>query len=247
MLHHVFPDGLPLPDKIVYMYSVQHTGTWFVLWFLDNHPDILGHITANDLMLKNPGLFDGPFIARSKKKIVFHSHINAQMGPNGLFKVPTDEQYKKFLGVYHKKPEKRRYLIPIRDPLLSLITRHTRHPKRDHIDVIRGFEMLATTFSKNGFFLPVDLDLTSDRREVLLRGALEYVDLDPKPYIKTIAKEWPIRGSEKGGEKLKKLYKNREMRYLERKLSECRLLKKKESAIRPFLENLGYENLLWWS
>ena len=243
-----------LPEKIIYLYSVQHTGTRFAASFLKQHSNVCKLLPAHDIAFDNE-IFQHP---ERPGKIVFTAHVWGPVGKspaapytndslNRLFKVPDLEKYyQRFLGPFYTSPKERKHLVPIRDPLLSLITGHVRQPERDNSDLIYGFQTLPHL--PNSFFIPVDLTLPVKQRENLLTDALGHVGLEKENYVKFIADSWPIVGSFPTTEtfRLRICYIQRDTKMLEKTINEYQLLKKQEPILRPFLENIGYRNLLWW-
>ena len=126
-------------------------------------------------------------------------------------------------------------IVPIRDPLLSLISNYERRKPQNtdkKIAKTKKRQLLCwilwanEIFKLNPFHVPVDLDVSH----------LKYGDV----YFKNIG----IYNT-KGNYPLKQAYRNGDLFYIKSKL-DLRDLVKMEYLLRPPLEQLGYKDLLWW-
>lgn len=132
-------------------------------------------------------------------------------------------------------------VVPVRDPLLSLISRQERHPDLDHTYIVKGFTGLGKL---RATFIPVDLN--RDRKE-LLTGVLNEAGLGWAKYADDWVTSWPRKNSRKDYP-LMDLYKKGDLGAIRKQIPmSLALLQSKESEIRPFLESQGYENLMWWT
>lgn len=137
-------------------------------------------------------------------------------------------------------------VIPLRDPLLCLMTANSRPHPADGI--INGFVTLASWQLQNVFYVPVDLYANKDREQRLdlLNNLFTYLDLSKEPFLEEWA-EWPFRNTIR--HRYNDLYhtyrKGRfeEIRYL---VPKAKILKRKRNTLQPFLESVGYQNLMWW-
>lgn len=160
--------------------------------------------------------------------------------------------------------------IPIRDPLKIILSRfkrekYKRHEKIDCSYQINGLCLLEELKRKNYKFgiIPIDLwgNINQDNR---LKNFLTIVnDLDlsmfgtDDVFINNI-KQWDIKNNAKDLPYLDNMQKNNiktidsfvnngDLKQLKKLLgNNYDYLKSKERTLRPFLEKLGYKNLLWW-
>jgi len=137
-------------------------------------------------------------------------------------------------------------VTPVRDPLLSLISRYSRLPEQHNSNFVDDFEFVIETLSSRAFFLPVDLPTTFGQRLTQLKELLHFVGLPFHPYIEGIAQVWAPKNT-KGTYELKTWYNERDLPKIMKVIpKEVKFLKSREAFLRPFLESLGYKNLIWW-
>jgi hypothetical protein len=228
--------------KVIYVTSIQHTGTWFLLDMLACHPDVDGLCESRLVRPGDTYIFPG-------KTTILHKHI--PMSAEG--EVITLEQ-DRLLNVPHLAViDTYKTLIPLRDPLLSIITRQSRHPDLTHTYLVHGFLHL-TDLEKhpNVFFVPIDTDIDLPQKRRLLRSACLHIDIPERlTYIRRYAESWPVSNSFSYTEQNKSLkghYYSRDIPELMKTFpQEIKLLREKEGQLRPFLEKHGYKNLPWWS
>jgi hypothetical protein len=140
----------------------------------------------------------------------------------------------------------------IRDPLLSLITRQVRQPDLPHFYIIDGFVTLSELVQKHKLFL-VSVDLLRDfsykSKLNYLRKVLDYVGLADESYVRLWAVSWPMFNStpELPEPVLHTAYEKGDLELIVKAFpEEYEYLKSKESVLKPFLQDQGYANLLWW-
>jgi hypothetical protein len=123
-------------------------------------------------------------------------------------------------------------ITPMRDPLLALISWYYRHKIKanDNTDVrylFVGFLLWAEKFFNNTLNVTVDIDNDVKHEKI------DFSNID-------------VHGSA-GQYKLKKAYYDKDIKYIKLNLGEIYyMLSQSEFYLRPKLEQLGYENLLWW-
>ncbi len=134
-------------------------------------------------------------------------------------------------------------LIPMRDPLLSIITRHTRHPEQ------APHTYLATSWRyipENAYFVPVDLNFPEEERVGVLRAALAHCGVKPWMSVDEYAKAWkPVNSVFKPNE-ARAAYSRRDAGWFEKNFPEEWAALRSSSAVRELFEEQGYEDLLWW-
>lgn len=220
-----------MSDKASYIFapSVQHTGTWFLLRALKRHSRVDDIIEFGQMRERT---------SEPDKKYVLHVHI----GDGGC---PLYLPYHSTYMALDVLMRVLRTVIPLRDPLLSLLSRQKRHPMLLHTHLINGFLYLAQ-MQGDCFFLPVDILTNPDERKETLNGLFDYLGLEKEPFIDEWAEQWkvvnenPIPYSEidwyrEGAvNKLRGLFPE-----------EFDYLQSHAYIIKPFLSKHGYKNLIW--
>ena len=250
---------------VVFVTSVQHTGTHFAIRFLrqfyhnrrDLHlmREVDGHMTS------------GFYYPEHEKDAVPHGtvifgHIPS---PPPLLRVTM-----LLCGLL-------KTVIPIRDPLRALLTREARIPHMTHDHIVEGFVLLATALADhpNVVFLPIDLDTTlGGRLKILQRVATHCGILPSDPKLAHWAKGWrrinptmhpdldergqpwnevAVRKARNLGERhgdpgyqpFKELYEKRDAAGLKKALGPkwryVEELQRQAAIITPFMLKLGYQ------
>jgi len=253
---------LKLKD-IIFVPSVQHTGTWFVLEFLRHFiPNIkeltflleegvkpLDQNVMHEYTYPHP--LDQPTVAMIHLPIVrylnfdvaypqtqFHRQWYANMATMRSVSIQTILMLCNFFKT----------VIPIRDPMAAILSREMRHPQFRHFFIVDGFVALATEFAKhpNVKFLPIDVTDDVGVRRKLLLDVLIHCEIDPTPHgslLNELAEKWePVNITPNN--KFAELYKQGDMERLEfllgPKWAEIDYLKIMAPIIHPFLSDLGY-------
>jgi len=127
-------------------------------------------------------------------------------------------------------------IIPLRDPLSSLITRQNRHPEQSHAHIIRGFknmhEMNCDLYEP--FFFPVDL-LKEETRDEWVMSMIDECGLTFR-----VKPDWTPVNS-KGDYPLKRAYQERDLRTIRKNVKEFNMLYELDL---DFFKSQGYD--LWW-
>jgi len=142
-------------------------------------------------------------------------------------------------------------IIPVRDPLLALLTRRNRHPNLKHFYIVNGFVTLVELVLRRSIFiLPVDIlkgQSYTNRYRALVKMT-EFVGLEPEPNLRLYSAGWPKVNS------VGAVAKETNAAYLAQDANVLRgfipeewdYLKANEEKLKPFLKSLGYKKLLWW-
>jgi len=246
-------------NRTVFIPTIQHTGTWFCIELLANHStNISGRFIHNEILNKLLNEYTASRIIIDNRKkwesSLFGPQLNlihAHFG-NGDTKHNGDKG--KFLPEDLIKDLTRMFpsLSSTRDPLLALLSRHARFPKLEHFYIINGFITLIELYRNHRVFvLPVDLYAERpkvERYHELMR-LMEYIGLEVEPYLAFWAINWPVHNPTSNADsiKYKSYYKSKKLKKIIALIpDEYEYLKSKESILKPFLQELGYENLLWW-
>ena len=114
---------------MIFLHSVHHTGTWFLLQFFIDHPDIKEWFTI-EKFLELDHFPEHPYLVHCHMCLEDPDLLKdfAERPSKYLGRPLTDA----FLNTYPS-------IIMLRDPLLAIITRHNRHPEMDHSFIIHGF------------------------------------------------------------------------------------------------------------
>lgn len=230
--------------NIIFLPTVQHTGTWFMAEFLRRHSQV--HQVQDLWMLHDQFPDDGLIVVSAH---YCGDEISEERGihENDVKKHFPTEVLEDLIKTFPS-------LTVTRDPLLSMITRKKRSPELTQTYIVDGFVALADLCMRTGIMvLPVDLLGMRPYKVKLeaLRGVLKLVGLEEENYVKVWASVWPRYNHNAELEATKgitKLYKNgNALAIREYFPAEYDYLVSQEDKIRPFLERLGYKNLMWWS
>ena len=221
----------------IFTTSIQHTGTWFIIRFLQNF--IPNFIEAN--------LING-VPRKIEEDHLIHAHFS---GINNCDFTKSLE-----LGAIWFLSSLFPTVIPIRDPLAAILSRESRHPEQRHFYIVEGFiKMQQTLFSHpNVMFVPIDLPQTPDERFKVLSDVLVHCKIEPEPHkdlLMKCATEWGVENANPQN-RFKKMYAEKDMAQIEfllgPKTAEVEYLKNNSPTIFVnFLQHLGYKrkDLLW--
>lgn len=265
--------------------SVPHTGSHFVLGIIkhllkrENMFIHLGrendgfHVIYRDEEAKKtrwitPVKFEEVLkeIQIATMNTTIDSHVLAHIGQPSSTSL-LDSQAKELLNVIP-------CISSIRDPLLSIVSRHIRSPGLDSVYdfIINGNLFLAELYSNsNIFMLPVDLERTVEERLLILDDIIDYLEKTSSwkmheevdlILLRQFVSEWGKQGEwEKEkvnnvnitwgdyGDRIKKYYEDGDVGQLlkiENIKQEYDRLQENKDILKPFYEALGYADLLWW-
>lgn len=229
--------------RIHLVVSVQHTGTWFLIHFLKRHVMTRAVVLFEDLYPGDDTSREPLPLDRQApdRDVIVHMHVNRQDDVDGL-----PRRYEALQRAIGRREH--RILVPLRDPLRSVITREAREPGQSHSYLVLGFEWLARIrWEVPVFHVPIDLPPDRRDRRELLEGVLDHCGLPSQPYVERVAKEWRPENSAAGQDELKKMYRQRNFASLAASFpAEWALLREKEPVLKPFLRQFGYGDLMWW-
>jgi len=215
-------------SQSVAVLSIQHTGTWFAIDFLRSHP------MAGPFHELVEVIHAGGLVTRS----VIHAHLIKDVHPADAHK------HMGFEGLAILAATGR-VIVPIRDPMLSLITRHARHPMMDHRYIVQAYQALAR-LRPPVTYLPVDQ--TPLGRENRLRAVLGAAGLPALTgHVEAWAHHWPAKNPTHLSAE-KQAYHNGDWGHLRKAMgAEIAALLSAKSDLVPFLSELRYHALPWWS
>ncbi len=227
---------------IVPLLTVQHTGTWFMMEFLRGtesfkHEVDLAALIKNRQFLTLPN--NGPIGAHPSRINLVYGHINE----------PAEGYIRTICAWW-------RPIVPLRDPLLGIITGKNRNPAQDCSYIVERWlrlEWLVDPFAPH--YIPLDLLRTPEERGEALADVLEATQVSMTDamsrQLNLWANTWPqYQYNSRGTYPLKVAYYNRDMKYIEKHgnmANELMTLRGAESVLRPLLFKQGYRDLMWWT
>ena len=226
--------------KFVFLLTVQHTGTWWTINTLRKHPDITGFVHVRNVLRHY-----------QKQPLIGIDEGN----PHGecLSETGINLAHTHWFHIY----EKGRWqwdtfndafvvavptLMPLRDPLLSLLTRHNRDSwMYPHTDLLDEWVRLAASE------LPISYFKMDEFSTAEFATALSAVGLSTQQeWLNKIDRNTLHNTS--GSYYLKDAYYARDVKSIEATVPVLwKYLKQAELQLRPFLEERGYKNLMWCS
>lgn len=244
---------------MIYCLTIQHTGTWSALAWLNQHNDVSGFMTRDHVLdvlsnkLDGSSVFvqhpleSGVYTEKFHPSMVYHEHLRAE------FKQPGMDRSQLMMVAIHPT------LIPIRDPLAGLVSYQARcnHAETNALThhYVDGWIRLASTAQILGMFGHVRFlcwDLLKadnfDGNFQVLSGIASHLGLkDQEPSHRCAAN--PLRNNAKGDYPLRLAYLTGDLERIGDSIADdgLKYLRAQEGLLRPFLEGLGYENLCWWS
>ena len=214
---------------IIFVPTIQHTGTWFLLKFLNK---FVPHIRQVEQMNSSFLKIEWPTI--------LHTHF-----PFNFWGAPVGERDKTLsIEAITLLSNIFKTVIPIRDPLAAILTRECRHPNLDHFYIVDNFIALAQMEeSTNIKFFPIDIGNSESRMQLLLDTA-KHCSLTPeKVDLDKIAGDW-IPENITPNNKFTQLYRRTDMKEINYLLGSTTKvvdhLKNNASIILPFMEKIGY-------
>lgn len=218
------------------VFSIQHTGTWFACEYLLRCGWTHGKYPADVwqwYQLAN-GERRWPAFENGRRPIV-QSHLCARDD------LELGERRKHItINLAKHLAQCWDVIVPVRDPLLAVITRHIRHPDLDHRYIVHAFARLELLDSYV-HWLPVDL--APSVRPPL---AVDVPTEASESFLK--ANQAPSYNVTPSNHPLKQAYLAGDFQTI---ATQCGpavdLLLDKAEDIRPLLERLGYTDLLWWT
>ncbi len=232
--------------EAIFLPTVRHSGTIFLQKFFQKG----GYKLVNvDRMM-----FAGEYLPPTTRAII-HTHIDVNLpvvrslhaqkpNPNHLLGINYYANFNEYLilALAGAMPT----VVPMRDPLLSIITRHSRHPEQaPHTYLIESWQPLCDF--RNLFFVPVDLPWTTDERVGLLNSMLAHCKAEPWPGVNDYAREWePINAVPGGAPQARAAYARKDKGWFEEHFPEEWEALGAAGDVRDLFEQEGYEDLLWW-
>ena len=220
--------------KIIFLPSVQHTGTWFAL-------STLSRFGFN--IVDSKRLLEGGVNINHPSIIQTHFPIEASYG------VPFEDNKWMSINSIQAISKIFKTVITVRDPLAAILTREARHPELRHFYIVDGFVDMAEKMAGNPnvVFFPIDLNPHPNARRDLVMKIIGHcevdIDDDVKKTASSIANTWTVQ-NDTPNNRFKQAYKDQNKSEIEfllgSKMAELDYLKNKASIILPFLTGIGY-------
>jgi len=220
--------------RLIFVPTIQSTGTWFTLRFLEEHSCVQYMSPWATLEPEMLGWVDGA------------AAVQVHFGEGKRNEAELKAWMDRADAV----------VSPVRDPLRSMLTAKSRDFDNCLEYIVNGFCKLAEWHGQRRvFLLPVDLLAArpwQDRHREL-RRLLVHVDLPYEGWVLWWATDWPVHNSVNKrrfdlARKAYECYKERDVAAMAAILGDdYGYLAAREPILRPFLEGLGYRGLAWWS
>jgi len=219
---------------VINLFTIPHTGLKtlqeFLLKFKFLHDIPLEVLGKNELMFEH-GEKQGLIPTR-------HNLVSGQINGSNI-------EVMKMLS--HHWP----MVIPLRDPLLTMISAKNQDPTTNCSHIVRSWiYFLEELYEFDPFIMPIDTLRHPEDRYTCIKELLTHLTLnwseDSKELCEEFADKWPESNAH-GAYPLKTAYYNRDIKYIERNMEkEFQALQVLTPIFRPFLESYGYEDLLWF-
>ncbi len=239
---------------MIFCLSNIHTGTWTTLAWLVLHKEVNGLMLSTHVQDVLRGIEtpehrqeSGTYYQKFDQSMVYHEHVR----PDHLF---PDQMSRTQMVMATTNPT----VIPVRDPLLSLISYQNRaviHGKMGGqgflptLHVLNRWVYLAEQFEILSQFDHIQFlcwDIMGFNAESTLWGVarnLGFQDREPSKVGGELA------NNSTGGYALKNAYATRNVTAIRQEIAGdgFQELVNREKILRPFLEGIGYTDLMWWS
>jgi len=250
-----------LVTDFIYLETLSHTCTWFMVKFLRDHVKVAGFIpdgTFNDCYQQDYKLHhnltpDGDGVMEQfvpgytnllMSHILAHTHCES----------PHLDARQRFTVMTMKHP----LVVCLRDPLLAMITHKTRIP--DFADtklyhkmcIWKLYFVFLEHFEQDNrvTYFPIDLLIDPPSRTIALEAVQLAYDLHDPGLAAQCAASWPVYNSapDTWNQAARHAYNERDLDWFRKLMGkELAALQESEDVLRPLLSRLGYKDLLWWS
>jgi len=227
MLRSLDRGGRPL----VVVASVQHTGTWFLVHLLRQHSMLTSFAEFADLQHPDTASHPMPSVVQFHLTGAGFRSRGDLDGVEGML----GDLATRGVGI----------AIPVRDPVLSLLTRRRRHPDLDHSFIVDGFRRISILpYVMPVSFLPVGID--ADCVEFFGKLGIALGGDDLKRVV-GVSKARPVINSSGMDDVTREYLEGRVGPVIEALPREMDRLFAMREIVVPFLKNLGFGEQPWWS
>ena len=144
-------------------------------------------------------------------------------------------------------------IVPVRDPLASLISRKQHSPDQNLSDHMNYWSRLIGHVEPfEPHYVPLDLLPTQPQRMKamieVVKAAKVHQAFGVEGHVTFWSKRWPQEDHNcQGAYPLKAAYEARDVKMIERAMpAEFDALRAMEFTLRPLLMKIGYKDLMWW-
>ncbi len=146
-------------------------------------------------------------------------------------------------------------IVPVRDPLASLITQKQRSPNSSAAWILDRWKLIVTSFPENVKYAVLDTPGAGEKdwRLHTLAVVASYVEVlwshNTEGVMNTWANTWPmLKFNSQGVYPAKLALWEGDLDYIKVFLGDdYKILEDAREWLKPFLEAVGYEKLIWWS
>lgn len=214
---------------MIFVPTVQHTGTWFTLEFLKKIIDGSNLYEAKTLCYEMPEI---------TRPAIVHAHFPT---PETKLKQPLSVEAIRTLVCLYPT------VIPIRNPMLSILTGMARAPHQRQFYIVDGFVELSKWYKySNVCLLPIDSP--GSQQDILGKVAAHVGVTDKEDVIREVASAWIPVNSTPG--LWKRLYQEGKYEILFQllgpKIAEVQYLFNMHGAIDPMMRDAGYDDIWDW-
>ena len=200
--------------------SIQHTGTWFTI-------EALKRLTGFPCQLSSDYEAGYPLV---------HCHVYANGETEGRIKDMDHPDI--WHAITHFSDRGYKIVIPLRDPLASIITRHNRHSNLSHRYLPESFEELSRVNPSLYFPFPIDLHRNDEDRQRLAQNMCSYLGIQYKPI------SWRKVQSAADVSGLRTDYERMDITRIIESLGQYHKLLKDSKGWQAMYKQLGYK--FWW-
>jgi hypothetical protein len=224
---------------LIALLTVPNTGTWFLQNLIASSPDVVKTVNQNQcyfgVMRREINRHNFKYEPKCNiDHVLYQRHITGKQTHGEI----------DLLAIGH------RAVIPMRDPLSSLISRKHRNPQVPMYEHVDAFEYCATSpWINNSFVFPIDTPSfkgSAYHRLDMARRMFEHLKIREPANLVSWAKDNEPKNS-MGGYEQKDAYACGDLGCATSCcVGEFEYLKSKRDVLVPWLIDLGYEDLIWW-
>ncbi len=220
---------------MIFMPTCLHTGTVFLVNVWKSRPNT--HVvTLEDV------LFHGASMREDALNVV-QTHV--------LRGLPSEKDNKRYVVKHNRTILEAlthfRSVTTLRDPLLSIVTRHRRFPEwAPHTYIVDSFLELMSLSRKLSMY-PVRVDDPDADRRKMLHDMAVHAQCDPWPALGDIADQWDPKNKTHTENYLLKEYRDGDMRSMATRYErEVKMLRDNQQWIWRFMQDAGYTRKPIW-
>jgi len=236
----------------IFLATVQHTGTWFLMGLFETHPQ-LRHTQLIDVIFGTNQL-------GLHRPTVIHAHMSENdVVLEKLVAAGREDciQARNFYRDWNNPlvemlARKCPTVIPMIDPLKSMIERHRRHPNfAPHTYLVENWNHIVEKWWHGNevadpFFQPIELEQPFEKRLEQVHNLVRHCGLEPWPEIELYVREWGGKNTTTMGADVAAKYDSRDVAYMEATFPAEMALLRESGNLKLLFEEHGYKELMWW-